>query len=142
MTDAKHLHLVVDDFINSNIGPARKHQFAGVLGQADAPDVRKFPQAGDVLINGFGQRAGRQRDYLFGCTRQYAPSRRRPWWSTECASGLKHVLDAGNNFVMFEQFATSRRGASFLDSLDKPSVILEHAIHSFLDKLRGIGQFV
>ena len=58
MTDAKHLHLVVDDFINTNIGPGRKHQLAGVLGQADAPDVRKFPQAGDVLINGLGNAPG------------------------------------------------------------------------------------
>jgi hypothetical protein len=31
MTDAEHLHLVVDDFVHDDVRPWREHQFPGVL---------------------------------------------------------------------------------------------------------------
>jgi hypothetical protein len=59
VADTKHLHLVVDDFVNRNIRPGRKDELAGVLGQANPPGTGKFPQAGDASVDGLCHTAGR-----------------------------------------------------------------------------------
>jgi hypothetical protein len=52
---------------------------------------------------------------------------------------LKHSLDAGNDFVMFEQLAAAGGGAAFLDGLDEPGIVFEHPVNGFLNELRGIS---
>jgi len=39
---------------------------------------------------------------------------------------------------MLEQIPAAGRGASFLDSLDKTGLILQHSVDSFLDDLLGL----
>jgi hypothetical protein len=51
---------------------------------------------------------------------------------------LKHAFDASDDFVMFEQLATAGRSPAFLDCLDEPGVVFQHAVHGFDDELRGV----
>jgi hypothetical protein len=139
MADAKHLYLVVDNFVYRDVGPRGEDQFTGILRQADPALVREFPQAGDRLINGFAPRAGPRQGYLCECSRLCAPDRQRPWSSTEPASGLKHALDAGDDFGMFEQLAPASRSPAFLDCLDEPGVVFQHPVHGLHDELRGLS---
>ena len=45
VSNAEHLYLAFDDFVNDNIGPRRKHQLRGMFRPADAPSVgQRFKQ--------------------------------------------------------------------------------------------------
>jgi hypothetical protein len=52
VADAKNEDLVVDDFVDRDVGPWRKDQFAGTLYQPGPSDVGEAPQTGDALVNG------------------------------------------------------------------------------------------
>jgi len=137
VTDAKHLYLAADDFVNRDVGPWGKDQLAGVLRQTDPAGIRKFLQGGRCSGRRFAPHGGPPRGYLCGCTRRYAPDRLRPWPSTEPASRSKHALDAGDNVVVSEQLAAAGRGTAFLDSLDEAGIIFKHSVHGFDNELRG-----
>jgi len=58
--------LVVDDFVNRDVGPRGKDQLAGVFRQSNPAGIRKFPQADDALIDGLRHTAGRGSAFLDG----------------------------------------------------------------------------
>jgi hypothetical protein len=48
------------------------------------------------------------------------------------------LLDALDNFVVFQQVPPASGGAAFFNGFDKARVVLEHAVHGFLHELGGI----
>ena len=51
---------------------------------------------------------------------------------------MEHTFDPGNNFVMFQQFASTRRRSARFDSLDKPRVQLQHPVDCFDGELSSV----
>ena len=50
---------------------------------------------------------------------------------------VQHLLDTFHYFLVFKQFTAASGSATFLDGLDKPGIVFQHAVDGFLDHLRG-----
>ena len=52
MADAKHVYLVVLDFVHRNVRPERKNNFPSTRGKPETATVRESAQRGNAVING------------------------------------------------------------------------------------------
>ena len=121
MVDAQHVHNLIFNAVDNDVGQAREGQFAGAIDPPLAAAVRKSPQAATALVQ--------RLRHLSGCTRIVflnVPNNAIEVFGRSVLSGalrLQNLFQLGAHFVVLHEFPALCCRQADVHGLDETSIV-------------------
>ena len=138
MANAKHVYLVIDNFVHDDVRPRSKHKLTGIFRHSSAASIRRSPQISHSFINGSGDALSSGR--IMFCDAPYDLSQVIRGVRSPANTHLRaeHLLDAFHHFVVLQQVAFAGGSAAFLNGREEAFIVFQHAVDRLLNHLFGI----